>query len=498
MDAIRVSEVDHCRLRVDCGGDDGLRADLYEHFSFVAGNARWDPRVRNGVWDGRIRLFDRRRCTLYRGLLMEACAFLAERGYRPEVDPGLVPRGISHDEDDLTEWATGVSRAAGRELRDYQLESFLNAVRTDRSITLSPTASGKSLSIFLVGKLYAEASGRPTLVIVPTVTLVEQMERDFREYDPETTVYSIRGGVDRHGFKRVQFVVTTWQSAAKEPAEWFSRFNAVIGDEVHTFGAKSLVQIMERASTVRYRHGFTGTLEDVNRMQLVGLFGPIRTVATTRELIDRGLVSPVRVRVLQLGYDPADRSALMERTDGGNGATGYAREIEWLVAHPGRNAVLRDLLTSLDETVVALFKRVEHGRTLSAGLTAAGVAHHLVYGGTEAAQREEIRRLAQDAPGAKILASVGVFATGTNIPRIEHVVLAHPMKSRIQHLQSIGRGLRLHEGKSQCVVWDVADDLRIKRRSNFAWKHFQARMERYSAEEFPCEVLSVEVPSASR
>ena len=76
------------------------------------------------------------------------------------------------------------------EPRDYQLEAFNEAVKYNRTLLLSPTASGKSLIIYLLSRYY----DKKTVIIVPTTSLVEQMAKDFIEYGYEERVCKIYSG----------------------------------------------------------------------------------------------------------------------------------------------------------------------------------------------------------------------------------------------------------------------------------------------------------------
>ena len=65
------------------------------------------------------------------------------------------------------------------ELRDYQIDAVVHAIRNNRSLLLSPTASGKSLIIYLLSRWY---ESNRILILVPTTSLVEQMYTDFLDY----------------------------------------------------------------------------------------------------------------------------------------------------------------------------------------------------------------------------------------------------------------------------------------------------------------------------
>lgn len=81
------------------------------------------------------------------------------------------------------------------------------------------------------------------------------------------------------------------------------------------------------------------------------------------------------------------------------------------------------------------------------------------------------------------------MSTGVNIKKLHHVIFGSSYKSKIKILQSIGRGLRLHESKRKLKVWDVIDDLRWvnsrkKLTSNYLFKHFEKRLEYYKQKKF--------------
>ena len=66
-------------------------------------------------------------------------------------------------------------------MRDYQLAAIYKALRWNRKLLLSPTASGKSLMIYSIVRWFVD-SGSQVLIVVPTTSLVEQLVGDFKEY----------------------------------------------------------------------------------------------------------------------------------------------------------------------------------------------------------------------------------------------------------------------------------------------------------------------------
>ena len=100
--------------------------------------------------------------------------------------------------------------------------------------------------------------------------------------------------------------LSTWQSLHQiKNSEYFQEFDFVITDEVHTAKAASLTDILTKCINSSYRVGLTGTLDNlkVNEKTLIGLFGPVNKVITTKELIDRKQVANFNIKCLMLKYD---------------------------------------------------------------------------------------------------------------------------------------------------------------------------------------------------
>ena len=102
-----------------------------------------------------------------------------------------------------------------------------------------------------------------------------------------------------------------------------------------------------------------------------------------------------------------------------------------------------------------------------------------------------MRHITEGESDAIIIASFGTFSTGINIPSIENVIFASPSKSKIRNLQSIGRGLRLKDGKTACNLYDIADDLHWKSWKNHTLNHAAERYKTYAEEQFEIKLVEV-------
>ena len=171
--------------------------------------------------------------------------------------------------------------------------------------------------------------------------------------------------------------------------------------------------------------------------------------------------------------------------------------MDYIVKHDKRNKFIRNLAINSEGNTLVLFQYVEkHGKVLFDMIK--DKVHDkrkvfFIYGGTDTEAREEARKLMEHENDAIAIASFGVFSTGINIPSIENVIFASPSKSKIRNLQSIGRGLRLKEGKTHCNLYDISDDLQWKSWKNHTLGHFAERLKTYSEEKFSYKIVEVDL-----
>jgi superfamily II DNA or RNA helicase len=477
MDTVQIQYHDETYMKVLC--DPGIAFELNDYFTFDVPGAKFMPSYRNKMWDGKIRLFNTMSCLLYVGLLAYVEKFCKDRSYEFEV----ITDKYDPEEFSLVEAKEFIKKLAPKmEPRDYQIDAFVHAVRNKRSMLLSPTASGKSFIIYLITRYYSAR----TLIIVPTTSLVSQLASDFADYgfDSDRHVHRIFAGEAKDTSKPI--TISTWQSIYKLPKSYYEQFDVVIGDEAHLFKAKSLTSIMSKLEKCAFRFGFTGTLDgtQTNKLVLEGLFGPVKKVTTTAELIEMKHLADFTVKAIILKY-PDEIRKLMSTAD-------YQTEMDFLVRCEARNRFIKNLVLSLEGNTLLLFQYVEkHGKVLYEMLKDQGVPVHFVHGGVDGEDREDIRRIVEQSPSSIIVASYGTFSTGVNIRNLHSIIFASPSKSRIRNLQSIGRGLRRSETKTESTLYDIADDMTWKSKKNFTILHFVERMKVYNEEKFNYKIYTV-------
>ena len=465
-----------------------IARELSDFFTFEVPGARFMPTYKNRIWDGKIRLFNQMSGEIYFGLVSYIEEFAKRNDISIEYKEGVQNEG---------EYGTSVlggfvrrvspkSKGKTLQIRDYQMDAFTHAVRNNRSLLLSPTASGKSLVIYLLSRWY---ESNRVLILVPTTSLVEQMYSDFLDYGYlEAKMQKIYQGHSREITKEI--TISTWQSLYKMPRKFFEQFGCILGDEVHLFKAKSLTNIMNKMHLTQYRHGFTGTLDGMqtHRLVLEGLFGSVNKVVSTKELMDKKTLAKLNIQCIVLQYPDKDKKFMKDQS--------YQDEVDLLVRDTRRNKFIINLTTHLKGNTLLLFQFVEkHGAVLYDMLKDLDRKVFYVHGGTDTQTRENIREITEKEKSAIIVASYGTFSTGINIRNLHNVVFSSPSKSRIRVLQSIGRGLRQGTDKSTATLFDIADDLSWKSKQNFTLRHFMERINIYNEEEFDYTIKNLPIES---
>ena len=476
---IIIHKKDDVYSQIEC--ERSITKELNEYFSFDVPGAKFMPSFKNRLWDGKIRLFDIRNNQIYVGLSEYIYKFATAKKY---TISGGVRTPLEIDIDTVKSFIDGLKSTV--KIRDYQLDAVQHSIRNGRSILVSPTASGKSFIIYILIRYYLESQqildNSHILLLVPRSSLVEQMYTDFQDYgwDSEKYCHRIYAGKDKTSPKLVH--ISTWQSIYQLPKKHFDQYKVIIGDEVHTFAAKSLKTIMHKTIDCPYKFGLTGTLDDAESHHLVleGLFGTVKKVTTTKALIDSKQISDLKIIGIVLTY--SKKECIIRE---------YNKEIKFITEHPQRNNLIRNLCIDLKGNTVVLFSLIKHGQLLHELIKERAHVNRktfFVFGGTDSETREKIRGIVETERDAIVVASFGVFSTGINIRNLHNIIFASPYKSRIRNLQSIGRGLRTHESKAGAKLYDIADNFN---NNNHTIKHFVKRIGIYNQEEFDYEIIKI-------
>lgn len=455
----------------------GLLQEINDHFSFEVPNAKFIKKKANMKnWDGKIRLL-RKRTHLYLGLVPALIRFLKERGHECVISISKFYKDEIPD-DAIHEYLKNLQLP--HQLRDYQEKIIFDGIKEKRAVFLSATSSGKSICIYALTKFWMDFLEKPNiLIIVPSINLVNQLESNFIEYsknigwDVKHDVSLVYHESERR-LRMAPVTISTWQSAYQWSSEQLARYNMVIFDEVHVAKAKEISKFLEKLTNAKIRYGFTGTLDDekVHHLVIEGLFGPKIDSINLNNLIEDGYATELEIIGMEVVH-----SKKIKFKD-------YQEEIEYLINDEKRNEFLVKLAKVVSGNTMILFSRIVHGKSLYelAKKMIPEKKIYLIYGDTEAELREKVRVLMNtDSSGnSLIIASIQIFSVGVDIPSLQNLILAHPTKSKIRLLQSIGRILRKHKEKTVSRFYDIGDNFRTARQ--YTWDHFLKRIHYYIKE----------------
>ncbi len=488
MEELIVEKVDNVDLRVRC--DMGQKMELKAFSSFYAPAYQYHPKFKMRIWDGKVSYFDVRNSTIPIGMFPELFKFAKKFNYKLKLEfdvNELKPQEVT--DEFLGEFYEKLFESTDIKPRDYQHDAIKSALNNRRGVIQAATGAGKSLIIYSLIR-YLMAEGKKIMLVVPSVSLVNQMYSDFVDYgwlkafEHVEKLYS--GQKPTFG---KQVLITTYQSLMRKGPAFFEPYEAIINDEAHTVKSVELQKIAKKCINADTRLGLTGTMpkELSDKYNIQGMLGPVIYNVKSKTLIDRGVLSKIKVVNTFLQYPDAikqlgkrrsyhDEIRLIEETEERNNVFKYLFD----KFPDGQNSIiLADRLEHLDSITKYIEENVDDKYTL-----------YVINGSVKADDRELIRKKIETEDNVILVATYGTVSTGINIKRIHNVILASSSKSEIRVLQSIGRGLRTHDNKEGVIIFDLIDDFSYENRNgglvkNHVYRHWDERYKYYTEQEFP-------------
>lgn len=467
--------------------------DMKDYFSFFVDGYKFNPKYKYGNWSGKIYLLDNKRMLPF-GLTKKVKQFASDNEYTIDIDVRILEREpISETE--VKDWIKQFTiYSDGKQIEPYwyQIDSIVKGIIEKKQILNLPTSAGKSLIQAMLSKYYVNNFEGKVLILVPTTALTLQMKDDFIDYGlfNESDIDILGGGKKLYNNRPI--VVSTWQSAIKQEQGWLHQFGMLLVDECHLSNGASITKLTQGLVNCIYKIGLSGSLKDgkANLMQYIGLFGDIFKPVSTAELIEEGQVTKLKVNCLFFKYPEEVKKEIKGMV--------YQDEISYITNYSVRNnkvSALAKRLANKNENVFLMYRYTAHGEKLYEYLKQHHDKVYLVNGNVSAENRDILKKMAEKETGMIVIASYGVFSTGISIKNLHHVILAHPVKSKVTVLQTIGRILRKHDSKTEAIVWDIIDDASTMKENkktgekkrvniNYALTHGIERIERYAEEQF--------------
>lgn len=413
-------------------------------------------------------------------------------------------------------------------LRDYQLDSVKRSLKYGYGLIVVGTGGGKTLIAALIERCYRKLISNPfTALYILPANIVEQTYKKLIEYGVPIDDISFWNG--KNEFKKCPIIIVNYETLyakfvsfknqSPEKEDKFStieQFNdylkvfqkeererkknwkkekeryldqlkdveLIILDEAHTLRrGNQLNKIIDLFSTP-HKYGFTGTLpeDDIDKWNIIGKIGPIIKDIGSAELRDQGYLTKVKTQILKIIYkNPPKPNIDFEKP-----TAAYREECDFIYNNEFRNEIISKICQNTDNNMLIMVDRLEHGSLLFDKISKlTNKETFWIRGEVEMEDREKVRELMEKKNNIICIAMSKIFSTGIDITNLHYILFAQGGKAKITLIQSIGRGLRIHNNKSLLVVIDVAD------MTHYGEKHLETRLQYYKGEQIEYEAKNL-------
>ena len=351
-------------------------------------------------------------------------------------------------------------------LRQYQtdaIQSIYDWFESGKNAPLivTPTGSGKSVILAdFIRLACTEHPGTKVLVVTHVKELVEQDAKAIRRMWPHGSVGIYSAGLGKRDLKPV--TVASIQSIYNKSV-FHGRFDLIIVDEAHLIPHKSegmYRKLLDSCMAINPYTKLIGLTATPYRLQSGmlhegegALFDGISYEANVGDLIKQGFLCNLTAK----HGDQVDMTGI--RTTGGEynlGDLGQTMSAAKLVQH--HCDLIVDRCRNRNSWLI-FSVTVEHARQIAEGLMQRNISSTYVSGDMPDTERDA--KIAAFKSGeVKALVNCAILTTGFDHPPLDALILLRPTLSPGLYIQMVGRGLRLHESKTDCLVLDFGGNVR--------------------------------------
>lgn len=420
---------------------------VQEHLTDYVSGYRFMPRFKSGGWNGKISLFKKPIRSFPYGLMLMVLKYtksqFPELSYTISDQVKSIFNGIK-----ISNYKYDLSLTP----YDYQQDCIEVCVNKSKGIVVVATAGGKSLIIsYIIDIINKVNNDNKSLIIVPTLQLVDQFKGDLTEYGiPHTSIGMVNSS--RKEFDQ-KIVVSTWQSL-KNQLDKLPLFNTVIIDETHGAKADKLSEILECCTNANYRFGLTGTLPTsrLDKMNVLSYIGPVLRQYNSSKLAELGYISKCTIKQLYIEYEEVYQGT-------------YTQIRDQIFQNPYRLGLIKHLVGKTKNSILILIEKVEkEGCVLEEMLKESFPDKDVIFlsGKDSSEDRDAWRKEMNDRDDIVCIATYPIFQQGVNIKSLRTIVLASSTKSFIRVIQSLGRALRKHVSKELggAELYDICDKVK--------------------------------------
>jgi len=330
-------------------------------------------------------------------------------------------------------------------LRDLQHQAVNDVLDHFHGVLAAGTGAGKTVMALAI---IAERNQK-TLVVVHTKELLNQWVQRIKSF---LGILADDIGIIGDGKFRIgdQVTCAMVQTARKRINEIKDQFGFVVCDEAHRTPSTTFTDVMDGISA-KYRLGLTATPYRRDGLdKVITIFmGPIRhEIKKSKLLQEKHLVNA------EVSFEATE---FFSSTDA---SEFYSKVMSELAADPERNRqICRDVKHAKGDGIrLVLTDRREHAREIQQILSVNhGVDAGLLIGGIGKKDREAVAAGIDEGSIKTLVCTGQLIGEGYDLPGIETLFLAMPIKFSGRLIQYIGRALRPSPGKKRAVIYDYVD-----------------------------------------
>lgn len=354
-------------------------------------------------------------------------------------------------------------------LRDYQADAVAALyawfeTRTGNPLVVVPTGGGKSLIIAaFCHSVLSQWPSERILVLTHVKELIEQNHRQMLRAWP-----SAPAGIYSAGLRRREHdarILFAGIQSVHTKAALIGWADLVIVDEAH---------LIPKSGMGMYRT-LLNDLRSINsHLKVIGLTAtPYRTGEGALDAGDDRLFDGVAydcdlLRLIGAGFlSKVTSKATSARIDTG----GLHVRMGDFVEHELEQAAMAG--DNVPKAVAEIIRRgadrkawlvfccsVAHAEAVATAMADSGVQVASVFGDTA---RDERDRVVADFKAGRLrcVVNVNVLTTGFDAPQTDLIAMLRPTMSAVLYVQMVGRGLRLADGKTDCLVLDFAGNVEM-------------------------------------
>lgn len=347
-------------------------------------------------------------------------------------------------------------------LRQYQTEAIAAvesswAEGINRPAVVLPTGAGKTVcfSGLIASRIESlRKEGKRVLVLAHREELLEQAEAKIKDMIPGVWTCIVKGARGQNGHQFADVIVASVQTLARPKRRAaVDRIGMVIVDECHRYASKTYRAVLDHygcmADGGTPTIGFTATLTRMDG----GLPDVWQSVAYQKKIhwmIKEGyLIAPVARSIDIPGLNLAST-----RVTGGDLNTG---DLSAALEDSAAFGVIAESWKELasERPTIVFMPDVTTCLKMADSLAAVGATVEIITGGTSSTDRKDAYARFNSGE-TRVLVSCMVLTEGFDAPKTSCVIIGRPTLNPGLYIQMVGRGLRLAEDKTDCLVLDIA------------------------------------------